>query len=184
MIDWIKEIRSNENATLQKIYTDFRAAFLMYIQKDNKVSNDEAIELFQTSVIILYDNVMQKKIEKIDNIKSYLFTIGRNKAYELFRRKKKNTNFEDISFAHYVAEESASEKVELELHIQQMQRVLIQMGSPCKTLLELFYFKKLANNEIAVLMDYQNGNTVKTKKYKCIQRARKLFKEINAQIHE
>lgn len=184
MVDWIKEIKSNENAALQKIYTDFKAAFIMYIQKDNKVSKDEAVELFQSSVIILYDNVMHKKLEKIDNLKSYLFTIGRNKAYELFRRKKKNTSFEDVSFAHYVIDEKTNEKEELEGHLQMMQRVLRQMGNPCKTLLELFYFKKMANSEIAILMEYQNENTVKTKKYKCIQRARKLFKELNVQTNE
>ena len=184
MVDWINEIRSNENVALQKIYTDFRATFLMYIQKDNKISNDEAIELFQSSVIILYDNVVQKKVEKIDNLKSYLFTIGRNKAYELFRRKKKNKSFEDMSFAQYVVEEETNEKEELEAHIHMMQRVLRQMGNPCKTLLELFYFKKMANSEIAILMEYQNENTVKTKKYKCIQRAKKLFSELNAQTHE
>lgn len=183
MIDWIQEIKSNENAALQKIYQDFRAAFISYIQKDNQVSNEEAIELFQNSVIILYDNVIQGKVDTIDNLKSYLFTIGRNKAYELFRRRKKNTSYEDISFAHYIAVENSNEKETFENQIMIMQQVLRKMGHPCKTLLELFYFKKLANKEIAVLMDYQNENTVKTKKYKCVQRARNLFVELQAQLY-
>ena len=177
MIDWVQEIKTNENKALSKIYTEFREVFIASIRKDNKVSAEEAIELFQTSVIIMYDNIIQGKIDHLDNIKSYLFTIGKNKAFELFRRKKKQSNFEDISFAHYVAEESNNEKAELEKDIAEMQIILRRMGDPCKTLLELFYFKKLSNSEIASLMEYQNENTVKTKKYKCIQRARKFFSQ-------
>ena len=180
MIDWINEIRLDENTALRRIYKDFKDAFISFIQKDNKISNEEAIEIFQNSVIILYDNVIQGKVDKIDNIKNYLFTIGKNKAFELFRRKKKKTNYDDISYAYYIADEKDNNKQELETNISKMQVVLRQLGDPCKTLLELFYFKKMNNSEIAVLMDYQNENTVKTKKYKCIQRARKLFIDAKA----
>jgi len=175
MLDWASYIRKNENEALRKLYLEYKQAFISFVRQGNKLDEDEAKELFQTSVIILYDNVIQGKIETIDNIKNYLFTIGRNKSMELFRKKKVTQSFENISFAAYIADEDDNGKLQFETDILQMQKALFQLGDPCKTLLELFYFKSLSNSQIAQQMSYQNENTVKTKKYKCIQRVRKIF---------
>ena len=54
-----------------------------------------------------------------------------------------------------------------------LNRILDDLGEPCKEILKLFYFNNLSADEIAEIMDYKNGNTVKNLKYKCLQRIKK-----------
>ena len=58
-----------------------------------------------------------------------------------------------------------------------VREIISSMGDPCKRILELFYFNKLPNEEIAEIMGYNNAKTVKNLKYKCIQRIKKLIEE-------
>ena len=77
------------------------------------------------------------------------------------------------------AEENSEIVVDVE-HIKSqkletIKKAIQDLGDPCKKLLELFYFNNLSNDEIAEIMDYKNGNTVKNLKYKCIQRIKKAI---------
>ena len=63
--------------------------------------------------------------------------------------------------------------------LQMVERCLHLLGDPCKTLLELYYYKRLSMAEITEAMEYKNVDTTKNLKYKCIKRLRKLFEEQN-----
>jgi len=58
-----------------------------------------------------------------------------------------------------------------------VERCLHLLGDPCKSLLELYYYKRLSMAEITEAMEYKNVDTTKNLKYKCIKRLRKLFEE-------
>ena len=51
---------------------------------------------------------------------------------------------------------------------------LKRLGESCRKLLEQYYFFKKSMAEIAEEMGYNNTNTVKTRKYKCIQQLKKM----------
>jgi DNA-directed RNA polymerase specialized sigma24 family protein len=44
------------------------------------------------------------------------------------------------------------------------------MDEPCCSLLDKFYWEELSGEEIARQMNYKNADTVKTQKYKCMQK--------------
>lgn len=174
--NWAVYIRENENRALSEIYDDHRSSFLGWVQKNSNCSRDEALEIFQVSIVILYENVMSGKLSKLDNVKSYLFTIGKNKMMEHFRKLKK-TQHDQIDdkmlLRSAVVEEFEIEKEQEKVF--NISNALKQLGDPCKTLLENFYFRKMSLEEISVEMQYKNTDTVKTKKFKCIQRLRKMY---------
>jgi len=64
-----------------------------------------------------------------------------------------------------------------EADLQMVERCLQLLGDPCKTLLELYYYKRLSMAQITSSMDYKNVDTTKNLKYKCIKRLRRLFEE-------
>lgn len=182
-MDWISEIRNNENAALRQLYSLYKADCINWLTSKGNVQLEDAKEIFQTSVVILYDNVISGKLEQLNsNVKSYLIGICKNKAYELYRAQKK-TNITDKfpTIRSYVIE-GVSEKEELEERIDEMTIALNTLGDPCRLLLQLFYYKKKSMEEITGMMQYKNAATTKNLKYKCIKRLQVSMvghKEIN-----
>jgi len=78
-------------------------------------------------------------------------------------------------------EETIQVEEEIELHelknleFQLMEKALMGLGEPCKSLLEAFYIQRKNMSEIAVSFGYTNPDNAKNQKYKCLIRLRKLF---------
>jgi hypothetical protein len=56
-----------------------------------------------------------------------------------------------------------------------MEKAILGLGEPCKSLLEAFYIEKKNMQEIAVGFGYTNAENAKTQKYKCLMRLKKIF---------
>jgi len=170
-LDWILEIRKNENAALRQLYSLYKTECIGWLTSKGNVQLEDAKEIFQTSVVILYDNVISGKLEQLNsNVKSYLIGICKNKAYELYRAQKKTRVTDQFPTVRSYIMEGVSEKVELEERIDAMTLALNTLGDPCRLLLQLFYYKKKSMEEITGMMAYKNASTTKNLKYKCIKR--------------
>lgn len=180
MRDWAQYIRENEDLAITEIYAEYRDSFVNWIQGKSRYSQDEAIELFQNSIVILYENVISGKITDLKNPKSYLYSIGKNKLYELYRAKKRNSteSLSEVKYLNLIIEEEFNIDPKNDV-LNLLHKSIEELGDPCKTLLIDFYFKRKSLEEISEDMNYKNSNTVKTKKFKCIKRLRKLMNDKN-----
>lgn len=178
-MDWIKYIKTNENEALRIIYKDFRTPCVNWIVKEWNIELEEAVEIFQWSVVILYDNIMTEKLSQLNSdIKTYLWSIARNKARELIYKKQRDAKFEKSFLAiQYVYSENKDKEI-LEENILKANRALEKLGDPCKSLLKLFYYKQKKLNEIATLMGYKNHDSVKNQKYKCMKRLQTIYTDL------
>ena len=177
-MDWLKEIKTNENNAISDLYTQFRGEAINWLYKQFKLDDDQGAEVFQEAVIILYDNVMTGKlVELTSSIKSYLFSICKNKARELKRKQSKIDTHKDINALNLIHEDEIGNKNKLEEYIRVMNRCLLKLGDPCKTLLQLYYYQKMKMDEISIMMEYSNANSAKNQKYKCVKRLQNLFLE-------
>jgi len=165
---------------LKEIYIEYRDSFINWIIGKSQCTQDEALVLFQNSVVILYENVISGKVIELKNPKSYLYAIGKNKLFELFREKKRNSteNLNDSKYLNLVIEEEFDIDPKKDV-LGLLNKSLLELGDPCKTLLINFYFKKKSFSEISVDLNYKNSNTVKTKKFKCLKRLRKIMNDKN-----
>ena len=180
-MDWITRIKTDENAALKELYTSLRNECVSWIVSKHKLDTDQAKEIFQASVIILYDNVMSGKLIRLtSSIKSYLYSICRNKALEQLRHNRKQTSFELIFHPADTSEDQSEEKQLFEQRIEAVRIAMNNMGDPCKSLLQLYYYKKLSMADITNLMGYKNADTTKNQKYKCIKRLQSIFKNHKA----
>nr|WP_287424222.1 hypothetical protein [Candidatus Brachybacter algidus] len=56
-----------------------------------------------------------------------------------------------------------------------MEKALINLGEPCKSLLEAYYLQKQNMQVIAANFGYTNADNAKNQKYKCLMRLKKIF---------
>ena len=172
----ILRLKRGDQKALAEIYSEYREGFLHWITNTHQCTRDEAVEIFQHSILTFYENVVEGSFEglKTAGIKTYIYSIGKNKLLGDYRKNMRISSTESVD-----AEENSEIVVDVE-HIKSqkletIKKAIQDLGDPCKKLLELFYFNNLSNDEIAEIMDYKNGNTVKNLKYKCIQRIKKAI---------
>jgi RNA polymerase sigma factor (sigma-70 family) len=142
---------------------------------NNNGSYDDARDIFQEAMIVLYENVKNESFVLTCQIKTYVYSICRR----LWLKRLQHLN----RFAVQV--ESLEETVPVEEDIEDqekrnadfaiMERALGSLGEPCKSLLEAYYLQKKGMTEIAEAFGYTNADNAKNQKYKCLVRLKKLF---------
>jgi spore coat polysaccharide biosynthesis predicted glycosyltransferase SpsG len=86
-LDWIQAIKTDDDKALKKLYAQSREPCRSWLIKNYKISAEDATEIFQISVVILYENICSGKLQKLNsNINTYLHAIAKNKVMELRRR--------------------------------------------------------------------------------------------------
>ncbi len=173
----IQKIRSGGQTALGMVYEEYREEFLAWITREYKCSADDSKDIYQMTILIFRDNIMQGKLEHlVSSVKTYLFGIGKNIARETIRRDKR---FVPISQERYLKEnliDEPSKPVEENSFIR-ATRALEKLGEPCKALIELFYYEKKSIPEITRALNYKNPDTAKNQKCKCMARLRKIFEQ-------
>lgn len=162
------------------LYKSHRDDITRWLKSNYKMDDDISIDIFQQSVIILYDNVISGKAKDLScGVKSYLFGISKNKAKEYVRdsQRRQKTKKQLGLFSNSHDDNGIEEKKELEKYLGIVNEFMENIGFPCKKILELFYYKKLDMTQICVILGYKNVNTTKNQKYKCIKRLQSMVSE-------
>ena len=172
-MDWINYINTDEDRALKEVYLKFRESCCSWISNSYQVNSEDAKEIFQASVVILYDNVKTGKLTVLNsNLKSYLFAIAKNQALTAIRKKKGHTDVKaDLLLSNYLIDDTNDPRISSQ-DVQLVSQQLTVMGDPCRTILQLYYYQNMNLDEITVLMGYKNRSTTKSKKHQCLKRLR------------
>lgn len=167
-------ILNDSKKTLEGIY---KAYFPMVLQLiiTNSGSEDDAKDIFQESIIVLYDKVKGGNFELNSKLKTFLYSVCRRLWLKRLSVKSRNTanvtDFEDI----IAVEHDLEYHEEKDKQFKQMDEALSHLGEPCKTIIEEFYINNKSMQEICEAFGYTNADNAKNQKYKCLQRLKKLF---------
>lgn len=172
---WIERLKQDESKTLQDIYRAYRSVCVAWLQSQFSIREDEALDIFQLSVVILYDNAMMGKVKcESGDLKSYLFGIARNKAFELLRQNKKAMVVADSNILlAYLADEASDMQIEESLN--RATFALDNLGDPCKSIIQMYYYMNHNMEEITQKLGYKNSDTTKNQKYKCLKRLQSIY---------
>lgn len=183
-VDLLRRLREGDDSPLRTIYRDCRTPFIRWIRQEFNCSDEDAIEFFQTAVVIFYDNVITGKLTELRvEVQGYLFSIGRNKAHEWLRhRRRQGHEATDLVLAHLKEDYQAEDELEFTRQLQAVKGGLERLGEPCRSMLEYFYYFQWSMQAIGEKMGYKNEDTVKTLKYKCLQRLQKLCVELKSRV--
>ena len=178
---------SNEKALLQGLArSDKNAVEFIYKAHYNMVqsliihnngSADDAKDVFQETMIVLYEKVRAGGFELNCQIKTYVYSVSRR----LWLKKLQQMNRYSPSLQSL--ENSVPVEDEIEKHeqiqdeYQAMEKAIGSLGEPCRSLLEAYYFQKKNMQEIAASFGYTNADNAKNQKYKCLMRLKKIFSQ-------
>ena len=167
-------ILNGSKDTLDRLYKTYFPMILKLIISNNG-SEDDAKDIFQESVIVLYNKIKSGNFQLSSKLKTFIYSVCRRLWLKrLSQKSKTDRNIKDF-------EEVIPVDEDLEYHVQkdkefkQMEEALILLGEPCKTIIEDFYINDSSMHDICEKFGYTNTDNVKNQKYKCLQRLKKLF---------
>lgn len=184
--EWVARIKSEPDSAMREIYLGYRRPFANWIVGQFDGLDDAAVkDIFQDSIMALYENIIAGRFRGDSKLKTYLFGIGRNAARVFLRRHRRNSEqlvaadaFEAEVFDEQLAAffESESNEIVSE-RIKQLAEQLKTLTDPCRSIVMHYYYHRRNTAEIAQLMGYLNADVVKAQKYRCMTRLLNYFKQ-------
>ncbi len=170
------------NAT-EKIYNRHFHVVNSWLLKQG-CSSDDAADLFQEAMVVLYEKSLNHEFRLTCNIGTYLFAISKNLWYKKLQKPQADgyrlpENMDDEGDIHGF-EDDVSAHHERENYYKKLDVALEQLGEPCRSLIQAYYHRDKSMSQIAAEFGYTNPENAKTQKYKCLTRLRKLFYGVQA----
>ncbi len=142
---------------------------------NNGGSKDDAADIFQETVIVLFQKIKAGGFELTSLLKTYIYSIARRlwlkKMQQPMRFSAQPDALEDV----IPVEDEIEHHLKLQNDFTLMEAAMLKVGEPCKSLLQAYYLQKKHMNTIATEFGYTNADNAKTQKYKCLVRLKKLF---------
>lgn len=164
--------RSDKKA-IESIYKD-NYNLVQALVVNNNGTADDAKDIFQEAMIVLYEKVQTGSFELNCQIRTFVYAISRR----LWLKRLMQQNRFTISDGHEISvqvDEEMDEHEKRNTEFNMMEKAMSGLGEPCKSLLEAFYMEKRSMQEIAASFGYTNAENAKNQKYKCLVRLKKLF---------
>lgn len=180
---WILAVKTGDPQAINILYKAYRTSFLEWLQKTSSCDKEMATDIFQDSVIALYENIRLGKLKTIDSsVRNYLFGIGKRMYYYRMRKNKGNIQTLD-EHSKTIHDTSMQVADNLELSEQEaiILKILQNLKEPCRSIIYLFYYKGLSTEHIAQSLNYKNKKVLRVKKVRCMkllrQATNKLYKK-------
>jgi len=170
----IKGLALDDKTAIETIYKD-NYGLIQNLVINNSGSEDDAKDIFQEALIVLYEKSKSGIFELNCQIRTYIYAVSKR----LWLKKLQNRSRYDL--IENGAEEAVTVEDDMVLHetrntqFGMMEHAMTMIGEPCKSLLEAYYIGKQNMQEIAEAFGYTNADNAKNQKYKCLMRLRKLF---------
>ena len=164
----------NDREVIEAIYRD-NYPMVQALILNNSGNSDEARDIFQEAMIVVYEKAVSGSFELHCLLKTYIYSVCRRLWLKRLQQLQRyGSLIENV-------EETITVDEDLEVHEKHnadfviMENAMSKIGEPCKSLLDAYYLQKKNMQEIAVDFGYTNADNAKTQKYKCLVRLKKLF---------
>jgi RNA polymerase sigma factor (sigma-70 family) len=150
---------------LYRSYFDMAWGFV----RQNSGNQQDAEDIFQEVVIRFIELVQKQKFRGETSVNNFLYSITRHIWLNELKRRGRAQRRE----LKYDREADKGEEgqdnwlAEQEIRTQLM-RLIEELGEACKKILVAFYYEGRPMREILGMMDYQNEQVLRNKKYKCM----------------
>lgn len=173
----ITHLQHNKYSLAIKGLYNILPAVKQYI-KNNSGTADDAQDIFQDALVILYKKIHDGNFTLTVPLKTYLLAVVKNCWLQELRQRKKLPPGE-------APDDIATATIDEEPGFAIANAAFNLLGEKCKQLLILFYFKKKSFKEIAAALAFSDEKIAKNQKYRCLQKAKENYLTLfNNSTHE
>ncbi|MFN4315032.1 MAG: RNA polymerase sigma factor [Chitinophagaceae bacterium] len=170
----LKGLARNDREAAERIYKD-NYGIVQSLIINNNGTVDDARDVFQEAMIVLYEKASTGQLELHCQIRTYVYSVARR--IWLKRLQQQSRFVGDLNMTETVVsvDDDLDEHQRRDQEFGMMEKAILSLGEPCRGLLEAFYVQRRSMQEIAGDFGYTNAENAKTQKYKCLMRLKKIF---------
>lgn len=173
-LELLNGLARSDRKAIETLYQQNYAMVQAFVINNNGTA-DDARDLFQEAMILLFEKAGSGNFELNCKIKTYLYSVCRRLWLKRLQQASRyGTAVENLEEVIPVDEDLEEQEERNEAFLQ-MEKAMLHLGEPCKSLLEAYYVHKKQMIEIAEHFGYTNADNAKNQKYKCLMRLKKLF---------
>jgi RNA polymerase sigma factor (sigma-70 family) len=168
---------SNEEIINGIISNDSEVLYFIYEQNYGKIESfvllnhgnkDEAADVFQESMIVIYNKIRQNQLILTAHFDTYLFGVAKLVWKALLRKKARYVASEQF-FDNILSEDDIQKNlIQNEKH-QLVWHYFQKLSSDCQKVFQLFFDGKTIR-EITEIMDYRSEQHTKNRRFRCKER--------------
>ena len=168
---------------ITETYNKYRKPFLGFAFKNYRLSGDITEDIYQDTMIAFHQNLVTGKINNLEvPSQTYVFTIGKNKIVDYFRKSGKEVEIEKFPDIFSSDNDRFSDFYEQENDENEKRNLIVyntvsQMENPCKKVLSLFFWDKKSMSDIAKEMKFNSPEVAKTTKSRCMKKIKSFLSE-------
>ena len=135
--------------------------------KKNSGDNDDANDVFQEAVIVIYRKLKANELVLNCAFETYLFSVCKYLWFkQLDRQKAERDMIQDSSSYENEYDHDFMDAADKNERFKLYQKHFQMLGTDCQKLLQLF-FDKISLKQIAQIMGFTSEKYVKKRKFKC-----------------
>ena len=186
-----------QHQDLNRFLAEEKGKVLAYLRKKFSISDDDLDDIFQESSMALFLNIRDGKLANLTStLSTYFLRICINQTLKSIGKQQKVVPlFDDSTITN--KDEYRSDKID-ELYrlctededaerVAQSERIVQNiievMPDTCKNIFKGYYWDNFTTSTIADMFGFANANSVKTQKYKCLQKFRNRYNELMNKNH-
>jgi len=169
----LKGLARNDKKAIETIYKE-NYNMVQALVINNNGSSEDAKDIFQEAMIVLYQKVQSGSFELNCQIKTFVYSVSRRLWLKKLMQQNRFLISEDGTNT-VIVDDDVEEHERRNTEFTMMEKAMGSIGEPCKSILEAFYMQKRSMQEIAADFGYTNAENAKNQKYKCLMRLKKLF---------
>ncbi|HET9431957.1 MAG TPA: sigma-70 family RNA polymerase sigma factor [Chitinophagaceae bacterium] len=164
----------NETKSVETIYRE-NYNMVQSLVINNNGSSDDAKDIFQEAMVVLYEKVRSGSFELNCQIKTYIYSVSRRLWLKRLQLQNRYSAPVDLLENLVQVDDEIEAHERRNTEFEMMNKAIGSLGEPCKSLLEAYYLQKRNMQEIAASFGYTNSDNAKNQKYKCLMRLKKIF---------
>ena len=176
-LDLLNGILRNDTIVLQFIYKHFYSKINFFVKKNNG-DDDDANDIFQEAIIILYRKLKANDLVLDCTFETYLYSVCRFLwLKQLDNRKLEKEKIKDNhEYNDDIYDDGLEKVVDLNDRYKLFQKHFTNLGKDCQKILQL-YFDKVPLKSIAQIMGFKSEKYAKKRKFKCKEYLIKSIKQ-------
>jgi RNA polymerase sigma factor (sigma-70 family) len=176
--DIILEIKKgNREISLKHLYKEYPKIKANIISSGG--NKQIAQEIFNDSLLLLVEKLENPNFQLTSKLSTFLYGIARLLWMNELRRKEKKIDNLEWKDTLIVTNEDINYNYDKERKLDALEHIINSISEKCQQLFKLFYYQKESMKSIDDKLNFSSINSAKTQKYKCLEKAIQLSKNIN-----
>ena len=168
--------KKSHHAAIGKLYDYFPKIKSLIRSKGG--TNDDAKDVFQESIIIFCRKASADSFQLTASIGTYLYSVGWHLWKDTLKKRNRNIIMDELTGDKLVSQDDLQEHFEKEEKFNYLDKILLEISEKCQKIFRLYYFQKQSMKEIAQQLGFGSEQTAKNQKYKCLERAKEMAKQM------